>query len=324
MAEEFSLGIPMGWYAVADTQEVSPGDVVELRAFGEDLVLFRTESGAAHVLDAYCPHLGAHLAAWPDDKPARAEGETIRCPFHHWRFDGRGHCVEIPYSDNVPAAFRDRQVLRSWPIEELMGLIYVWYHPNGDPPCWAPYLIEEVGNPEWVHVIREEWSVDAAIQEIQENLVDRAHNMTVHGATAPQSEFDFDGLIFRGKQISPFVRRDGSEDFSCIEPFLFGPGQGYTMHTGYMPSLNFSQMVPVEIDKTNIRLDISLNAADAEKFGEQGIAAISKEVIRQLNQDLAIWNRKKYEPKPLVTEGDGPIAQFRKWYSQFYAEVVSS
>jgi phenylpropionate dioxygenase-like ring-hydroxylating dioxygenase large terminal subunit len=320
VAEVFSLGIPIGWYAVVESSELLPGDVRELRAFGQDLVLFRTESGRAHVVDAYCPHLGAHLAAWPEDKPARAEGETIRCPFHHWRFDGRGRCVEIPYSKSVPAAFREKQVLRSWPVEELMGLIFVWHHPNEAPPLWQPQLIEEFVSPDWLHVIREEWVIDAAIQEIQENLVYRAHNMTIHGATAPESIFDFDGHRLRGSQRSPFTRRSGVEDFTCVEPFLFGPGQGYTVHTGFMPSLNFSRMLPIEMNRTSVRLDILLKAEEAAAFGEQGIRAIGKEVIRQFNQDLTIWNRKRYEPRPLLAEGDGPIAQFRRWYSQFYVE----
>jgi hypothetical protein len=33
-----------------------------------------------------------------------------------------------------------------------------------------------------------------------------------------------------------------------------------------------------------------------------------------------IWDRQKYEPNALICEGDGPIAQFRKFYSRYYAE----
>ncbi len=50
-----------------------------LHNFGVDLVLFRTESGKAVGTDPYCPHLGAHLGYG-----GQIEGETIRCPFHHW------------------------------------------------------------------------------------------------------------------------------------------------------------------------------------------------------------------------------------------------
>src|SRR5262249_44680373 len=52
---------PDGWFQVAYADELAPGDVVPLRYFGRDLVLYRTQDGAPHVLDAHCPHMGAHL-----------------------------------------------------------------------------------------------------------------------------------------------------------------------------------------------------------------------------------------------------------------------
>ena len=65
-----------------------------LHYFGRELVLFRTESGEAHAVDAYCAHLGAHLAVG-----GKVEGEGIRCPFHGWCYDGAsGQCTDIPYT----------------------------------------------------------------------------------------------------------------------------------------------------------------------------------------------------------------------------------
>src|SRR5262249_18392626 len=52
---------PTGWFALASSAELAPGDVKAIRALGRDLVLFRTQSGTACVVDAYCPHLGTHL-----------------------------------------------------------------------------------------------------------------------------------------------------------------------------------------------------------------------------------------------------------------------
>ena len=54
---------PNGWYRLAYSDELRPGQVKPLHYFDKDLVLFRTENGKAYVLDAHCPHLGAHLAA---------------------------------------------------------------------------------------------------------------------------------------------------------------------------------------------------------------------------------------------------------------------
>ena len=50
-----------GWFQVAYSDELDTSDVLPLKYFGRDLVLFRNESGQACVLDAHCAHLGAHL-----------------------------------------------------------------------------------------------------------------------------------------------------------------------------------------------------------------------------------------------------------------------
>src|SRR5690606_36915397 len=83
--------IPWGWFVVGLSHELHPGDVRPVRYFDRDLVLWRTEAGEARVWDAHCPHLGAHLGYG-----GTVEGETLRCPFHHFRFDGQGRCVEVP------------------------------------------------------------------------------------------------------------------------------------------------------------------------------------------------------------------------------------
>ena len=57
----YDLPIPFGWYAVSLSHELEVGQVKPAEYFGREMVLFRTESGEAKVLDAYCPHLGAHL-----------------------------------------------------------------------------------------------------------------------------------------------------------------------------------------------------------------------------------------------------------------------
>lgn len=58
--------------------------------------MFRGQEGQAHVLNAYCPHLGANLAVG-----GRVVGNCIECPFHGWRFEGSdGKCVKIPYAEN--------------------------------------------------------------------------------------------------------------------------------------------------------------------------------------------------------------------------------
>ena len=62
---------------------------------GKNFAVFRAEDGTAHVIGAYCPHLGANLAAG-----GRVFGNCLECPFHGWRFRGEdGKCTSIPYAE---------------------------------------------------------------------------------------------------------------------------------------------------------------------------------------------------------------------------------
>jgi len=38
--------------------------------------------------------------------------------------------------------------------------------------------------------------------------------------------------------------------------------------------------------------------------------------------DVRVWENKRYEYKPVLCDGDGPLHKMRKWYSQFYLPVV--
>ena len=55
------LPMPFGWFQVLYSQELAIGQSLPLEYFDQELVIFRTESGAVKVLDAYCAHMGAHL-----------------------------------------------------------------------------------------------------------------------------------------------------------------------------------------------------------------------------------------------------------------------
>ena len=89
---------PNGWYVVALSNDLPVGGVKQVTCVGRELAVFRGEDGVAAVLDAYCPHLGANLAAG-----GTVEGNSLACPFHGWQFNKEGVCVKIPYCDHIPA-----------------------------------------------------------------------------------------------------------------------------------------------------------------------------------------------------------------------------
>jgi 3-ketosteroid 9alpha-monooxygenase subunit A len=163
---------PNGWFQVAYANELAPGAVKPLRYFGKDLVLFRTEAGEAKLLDAHCPHLGAHLG-----HGGKVKGDCIECPFHAWKFDGAGACTEIPYGKKIPP----RATLGTWPLREVNGLLMTWHHAGGEAPAWDVPVLPEFGNPEWTPYETRSWKIRTHTQEMAENSVDSAHFLYLHG-----------------------------------------------------------------------------------------------------------------------------------------------
>src|SRR5258708_12730364 len=85
---------PTSWCMVGHSSDVAPGQTVPIEFCGEDLVLYRTESGQVNAFDAYCAHLVAHLG-----HGGCVQGENLQCPWHGWKWSLQARNVDIPFSD---------------------------------------------------------------------------------------------------------------------------------------------------------------------------------------------------------------------------------
>jgi 5,5'-dehydrodivanillate O-demethylase len=63
------------------------------------------------------------------------EGDNLRCFYHGWKYGPDGQCTEQPAE---PEPFCSRIKIRSYPTEEYLGLIFV-YFGEGDPPPLPRY-----------------------------------------------------------------------------------------------------------------------------------------------------------------------------------------
>ena len=94
------------WHPVSRVKDLAPGKAVPIKFLGERFTLYRGEGGTPYLVDFHCPHRGAQLSAgW-------VEGESIRCRYHGWRFDGTGQCVEQPGEDE---SFASKVNINSYP-----------------------------------------------------------------------------------------------------------------------------------------------------------------------------------------------------------------
>jgi cholesterol 7-dehydrogenase len=169
---------PNGWFAIVESFRLARGHARTAHICGLSLAVFRDDNGVPHVLDAYCPHLGADLGAG-----GQVVGECLQCPFHGWEFRGSdGQCVKIPYASKIPASAR----VKSWPTVEKAGWVCFWYDAEGREPLYELDDISEVPLPDyaqgarerigsWYYAGRTENYVNCHICEIPENGGDFGH-----------------------------------------------------------------------------------------------------------------------------------------------------
>jgi len=321
----FPMPMPFGWFHIAYSDELAIGESRAIRYFDQDLVLFRTESGKAVVLDAYCPHMGAHLGYGINQEAGQGgkiEGEAIVCPFHAWKISDEGEVKEVPYAKQIPPKVKDKPCLKAWPVTEANDCIFVWYHPKNEAPHYEVVPVAELNQDRetWSELKRFKWIVKTHMQEIGENGSDPAHFKYVHQtASFPDSDVVFDGHqrrgVFRSKMATPRGEVDGA-----IESTTNGPGQGFVRYTGICETIQLGHTTPIDNDTCEVNFAFAQKKVDG-KTPVGGVQdAIIRDICKQLEEDKPIWENKIYKSLPILCDGDGPIFKFRKWMSQFYVD----
>lgn len=313
---------PAGWFRIADCRDVRPGRITTVRYFGRDLIVWRDQVGEVVVMDAFCPHLGAHLGL------GRVVGDTVRCAFHGWRFGADGSCVDAPAQRRIPP----KAQVRRWPTDEFLGQVLVWHHPGGEDPSWRVTPLPELAGPGWTGFHGDHsWPyVRTHVQEFVENGFDLTHLSVLH-----------DKLVDSGESVK--VEIDGQ----TIRHQTWQKFHGYRVARVFMPEvggpLNFEvqglgigtarAVVHAQID-LEYALVFFLTPVDEEHVAVNSMTSVKKlpfplatwllhrQVIRAsklaIEQDIPIWESKVYRPRPILAEGERPITEFRRWAVQFY------
>ena len=128
-------GTPMGelfrryWIPALLDWELPERDCppVRVKLLGEKLVAFRDSEGRIGVIDEFCAHRGVSL--WF----GRNEECGLRCPYHGWKYDVNGQCVDLP-SEPEESGMRQGIKLKSYPCVELGGVIWVYMGPPEEKP----------------------------------------------------------------------------------------------------------------------------------------------------------------------------------------------
>lgn len=195
------------WQPIALAEEMKPGaPPLPVKIMHEELVVYRDDQGELGLLGLHCPHRGVDLSY------GRIEKAGLRCLYHGWLFDKKGHCLEQP-AEAKGSRFYEKIRHTAYPAQEKGGVIFA-YLGKGEPPLIPDYPYLTVPEDYRLHlraVQRCNW-----LQAL-EGSIDPSHVTFLHGV------FD-QGISVRDKRSGqlrdPFAE-DPSPRFD-IEPLPYG------------------------------------------------------------------------------------------------------
>lgn len=319
---DYSLGpnvFPRGWFIVAEAKELDEGPKA-VRFFGQDFALYRGESGKVIMLDAYCPHMGTHITASTSAHIVQAgeqvEGDSIRCPYHGWRFNGDGDCDDIPYHEGpIPRSAK----IQSYTVQESMGCVMMWWDPDGGEPAYPCPELKEWNQPNWVR-----WELDHLgelemhPQEVLDNMADCQHLGPTHGAPCEYFENEFRDHLC--------IQRQGG--FHKLYQAQLDTVTWYTGPGVLLSKQRFGETLAIEliantpVDDGVIKVWHAALHKGANAVPDDADLAAAKEVqagaLQAFAADFDVWKHKRAAIRVLQLKTDGPFNMVRKWYSQFH------
>lgn len=325
------LPIPNSWYAVAFSDQLPAGAVLGRRLGGQELVIYRTRAGLVNAVEAFCPHLGAHLAYG-----GAVVGDDIRCPFHGFQFAPDGECTATGYGTKPPRKAR----LTLIPVREIHGIVLAYYDSQQAQPAWEPPSYDDEG---WSPLLHTTLELRDHPQETVENAVDVGHFAIVHHYTDVQSlrPLVTDGPLFTiaysARRATPVLGRLLGHQM-LIEFDLVVHGLGYSMVLVNVPEFGiqarlFVLATPTYEDRLDLSLGLNLRTGPALMQRLPALRLFPQALLQRLIarlifngfvsdvfQDKPIWENKAYLAQPALADGDGPVGRFRYWARQFYTD----
>ena len=129
-------GTPMGqlfrtiWVPALLAEELPEPDCppVRIKLFSERLIAFRDTEGRLGLMDELCAH--RRVSLWF----GRNEENGLRCPYHGWKYDVNGNCVDLP-SEPPDSKIRKKVKLKAYSLVEKGGVLWAYMgDPDRKPP----------------------------------------------------------------------------------------------------------------------------------------------------------------------------------------------
>ncbi|MBL1078452.1 3-ketosteroid-9-alpha-hydroxylase subunit A [Nocardia sp. 2] len=318
-----------GWHCLGLADSFRDGKPHSVKAFGTELVVFAAEDGTLNVLNGFCPHMGGNLA------DGTVKGDSIACPFHDWRWNGKGKCTGIPYARRVPPLARTK----AWPTMVENKQLFVWNDPEGKQPPAEVAIprIDAAFDDEWTDWTWNTMIVDANCREVVDNVVDMAHFFYVHYGFPTFFKNVFEGhtasqymtSVSREDMMGETAKALGGKNVLTSEASYYGPSYMIDYLKSESPGLTVEGYLincHYPINEHQFVLQYGAIARKPEGQTAERAAEIANAFVNGLGkgfeQDAAIWKRKSRINNPLLCEEDGPVYQLRRWYEQFYTDAA--
>lgn len=306
-----------GWVHLGISADIRPGTLRTVTRFGRDIVVRRSRSGRLSASTSVCPHLGAHLGG------GDIVGECIRCPFHEWQFDPHGDVFHVPGARRLPPRAR----LESYVVREIGGIVFYYHQGTADPitldpaPRLHPRLLETLALRNGRRRTFQTLRLPASLASIAENVPDSAHFTVVHRSqfkamtamswTTEHGTFKVSAETQMGPTKAPCI--------SEIEYFDAFNMQAVTInqHTGSM----FIILMLAPVGGGSIELLVAADSRGTLPILDHILnSGFRKLAVRGISEDRPIWQKKSNLERPVLSDADGPIMQFRRWHEQFRRE----
>ncbi len=202
-------GTPMGqmfrsyWIPALLAEELPENECppVRVKLLSERLLAFRDTQGRYGLIDEFCAHRGVSL--WF----GRNEQCGLRCPYHGWKYDVTGQCIDVP-SEPAESGFGQKIKLKSYPLIERGGVLWTYM----GPPEKQPPL------PEWefATVPAEQSYMSKRFQEsnwlqAMEGGIDSSHVSFLHSGNLNTDP------LFKGAKGNEYNLRDMKPHFEVVE-----------------------------------------------------------------------------------------------------------
>ena len=326
---------PLGWYWIDFSENLPVGKLIGKKWMGRDVIAWRDEAGKVLVADAICPHLGAKLS--PEFGGKLIENELV-CPFHGLRYNGSGQCVGSPRGPI------DHEVsLRTYPVDEIHGLVMAYFHPDAAPPNWHVPELPQDGWTPWISSIAK---LRTHPQETCENGVDVEHLSQVHPYTkvTPVRGVEIEGALLKNSfKLTREIRFVGPLKMEAhINATVTLAGLGSSLIETTIDGLDMrirqlALSTPIDGEFVDFVMTLQLSKIGNPNKLVPGLGLLPAKAVQKLlrklffslylhdiSQDFSIWNNKRYLEHPRLTSAESGILKFRRFCEQFYEEASGS